>query len=455
MLVPEVNADLIQAAIGHGKLTADQRALVVDADAQASDDAVTMTLTPRAPLAAGTFYLLIASRLKDAQGHKIAGNGARYAFTVAKSPARVVLDAPPAGWSAPRNLRRVRLSFPDGVPDGKVAIIQHDGGVLGGPLDADGGPLVVELAASDGGSLCDPLCPGSSLAVLEGTEEAFGATFTASACGRLSPPAFQAGTPTIRAGDRFADVSIALDWPALVHIEARTEAGVVDATTDLLMSCQPDACDGGASDACAANVRLEGLSRNASYRLHVSAEDDEGHAPTTADVPFSTVHELPNAVISEVMASPPLPLPRSDGEFIEIWNRTAAPLDPAHLALEGSDGRARAVDIWDAGAVAPGQRALAVGQSFDPSRYAIPSGTPLWHAETQRLLGRGVADDPPAIRLLWVDDDGGTAELDRYPGSGPGCDPGESLERISDGDGGWPVFDCGVDGGSPGRAPGG
>ena len=159
----------------------------------------------------------------------------------------------------------------------------------------------------------------------------------------------------------------------------------------------------------------------------------------------------PRLVLSEVMASPPLPTPRSDGEYVEIWNAGATAADLSRAALEGGDGTVRplAADATEAIVLAAGARALAVGASFDAGRYSLPAGLLLLRASTQRLLGRGLSDDsPPLIILLASDAEGTLAEVDRYPGAGPVCPAGRSIEATEGG-----AWVCGADGGSPGRPP--
>jgi len=198
-------------------------------------------------------------------------------------------------------------------------------------------------------------------------------------------------------------------------------------------------------------LRVDGLLQSTPYALQLLLEDDEGHLVRGPVEQVMTTGPLPRLAISEVMASPPLPVPRSDGEYVEIFNAGTTPADLSGAALEGIDGIARAIAPDATGAVVllPGARALAVGASFDASRYSLPAGVPVLRASTQRLLGRGLSNDsPPLIALLASDADGGMAEVDRYPGGEPRCPAGESIEAGRSG-----TWTCGADGGSPGRAP--
>jgi hypothetical protein len=282
----------------------------------------------------------------------------------------------------------------------------------------------------------------------------------------FSPP------PEIRSGDTWADVDVRLDWPAFVSLGARAEslldggpsaeAGLV--STEVLVRCAPEACRGadGGDPRCVAVARLRGLKAATRYLLRASAMDDEDNR-AVAEARFETLGAAPRAIVAEVMASPPLPKPRSDGEFIEVLNAGEGPLDLAHFALAGPDDLPRRLVGTPGSApsrLGPGERALAVGKAFDAHRYSLPPGLLVVRAETQKLLGRGLPDQPPALRLLWLPppdgaegspDGGAPLEIDRYPGGGPRCRQGASLEREPS-DGGDPSFRCGADGGSPGVA---
>lgn len=473
-LAPQADADLVFSAMNHGKLTVAQRALLVAAAAISTADARTIELQPAAPLKAGAYALLISARLKDTQGRKLNGNGVRYDFTVDASTATgplPQLETPARGGSAPSNLRRVRVSFPRGAPNGPLSIVAKGGSTLVGPLTADGGPLT--LALPDGGAGdCHPLCGATEYALAVGGQEVPGESFTAASCQKLAAPRIAPGSIEVRAGDTWAEASLGLDGPALVTVRAQGRPMAADAGCDpapavelqVLVRCTVDPC--GASDgglaSCPAVARLEGLKPGASYLLHVEAEDDEGLRATPAEAAFDTVGTLPAAVISEVMASPPLPAPRSDGEYIEILNTGASTLDLARLAIGSGDDHPRPL-VGTSGLgptrLGPGERALAVGADFDQRRYALPSSLVVVRAETKKLLGRGLADQPPGLRLfvLPAGEAGGDAgpplEIDHTQAAGPHCAAGLSLERASAPDGGWLDLGCGADGGTPGRPP--
>jgi hypothetical protein len=244
---------------------------------------------------------------------------------------------------------------------------------------------------------------------------------------------------------------VQLDWPARVAMLVGACPGTGCKSTEALVSCAPDPCAPASGAGCSATLVVDGLDAGTVYEVRFAAEDDEGHLIQSDPRQVVTAGALPRLLLAEVMASPPGPTPRSDGEYVEIVNAGPSPADVSVLALAGADGVPRPVmaQAGDALLLAPGGRALAVGASFDATRYVLGPEVPVLRAATQRLLGRGLADDaPPPLSLLAPDPDGGVIEIDRFPGGGPHCPQGDSLE--SSPGGGWI---CGADGGSPGRSP--
>ena len=240
-----------------------------------------------------------------------------------------------------------------------------------------------------------------------------------------------------------------LDWPAQIGITIEDGRGATVAATSEIL-CAPPAC-GPQGFACAGSIRIEGLRAASDYTLSVTARDDFGFILRAAPQPFSTVAALPRALVSEVMAS------GVDGEYVELFNLGPGAADLESLALQGNDGIDRPLLASPPplpAILAPGARALAVGASFDSALYpAVPTGTPLLRASTQRLLGRGLSDDaPPPFRLV-----AGAAmavEIAEFPGSDQNCPVGASLQR----DEAAPpdeaaMWICGRVGGTPGRAP--
>jgi hypothetical protein len=221
-------------------------------------------------------------------------------------------------------------------------------------------------------------------------------------------------------------------------------------TASAYVSCAVPAC-GPQAFACRLDLDIDGLTPASDHVLRVVAEDDLGHVTRGPLQAFSTVAPLPRVMIAEVMAAPPSPEP--EGEYVEILNQGPGVAVLDEMSLMADDGIARPVVASPPPVpvqLAPGARALAVGSQFSAGRYpSLPPGLPILRASTQRLLGRGLADDaPPAFRLMLHG-----IELSRFPGGGTAC-PGASLQRDEsvppEADASW---SCGAVGGTPGEAP--
>jgi hypothetical protein len=442
-LAPDVLVERAAAAIEHSRLSAEERSLLVPAQAIIAPGAAELEIVPDKPLAPGGYWLLASTRLKDAAGQHLQAP-ARFHYTVAASPPAPTLLTPAAGTTVAANLARVRLSVPQ---DGGVVSIVGPGGELASAPAIKG---VVELALCPpwAGSGCAALRAGQTYSVALDGRPVAGASFTAGQCPRLEPPRVAV---QLRPRDTSVAADVRLDWPARVTLQVGACPGPSCGVAEAYASCAPDPCAPPTDAHCSVTLRIDGLLKSTEYSVQLSAEDDEGHLVRSAPQQVATTGALPQLVLSEVMASPPLPTPRSDGEYVEILNAGNIPVDVSGLALAGIDGSARPVVGGTSGAVMlpPGSRALAVGASFDPTRYALPGEVPVLRAATQRLLGRGLSDEsPPLVALLAIDEGGGLVEIDRFPGGGPRCPQGDSIESAPDA--GWV---CGAPGGSPGTAP--
>jgi hypothetical protein len=444
VLAPDALVERAAAAIEHSRLSTEERSLLVPARASISAGAAELDLSPEKPLAPGGYWLLASTRLKDAAGHHLQA-AARFHYTVGAAPAEApALIAPPAGSTAAANLLRVRISVPEG--GGKVSVVGPSGAIAEAP--ATRGVVELPLCPPWAGSGCATLEAGKTYSVALDGKAVPGESFTASQCPRLDPPRAIA---QIRPRDSAILADVRLDWPARVAVQIGTCPGPFCGVDEGFASCAPDPCAPAAEPGCAVSLRVDGLLASTPYAVQFLVEDDEGHLVRTAAQQAMTTGPLPRLVLSEVMASPPLPVPRSDGEYVEIWNAGATAADLSRAALQGVDGIVRplAADATGAIVLAAGARALAVGASFDAGRYPLPAGLLVLRASTQRLLGRGLSDDsPPLIVLLASDAEGTLAEVDRFPGAGPSCAAGRSIEAAEGG-----AWVCGADGGSPGRPP--
>jgi hypothetical protein len=474
-LVPLAQAEVMAAALGHSRLTAREKSLLVPAQVSLDDHAATLTLAPLAPLAAGDYALLFSPRLRSADGRKLSGT-LRYPYQVRALPPQPALLSPLAGSAAPRNLRRVRLDLPEARPSAVLALVDSAGLLLGAIASpAEGGEATLDLCP---GGRCAALAAGNTLSLTLGGEAIPGATFTVAACTRDLAPALLASD--LRSTATGLAASVSLDWPAQVTAEWAA-APVVDSQTEestddetLARLCDQGACSSaaafalGAPDGCApllpdaaanAQVALDGLASGTAYLVRLVLEDDEGHRAVLPARRADTQNTRPAVSIEEVMASPPLPQPRNDGEYVELFNPGPGPVDTARLALQGADGVVRPFQgTSPAPVLAAGARALAVGLSFDASRYPLPPGLVILRAKAQRLLARGLNDDgTQPFALVWLPQSAATLaplELSRFPGDVLHCSEGRSLERVRPAPKpGEPLFACGAIGGSPGKAP--
>jgi len=438
-LVAESVVDRAAAAIEHSRLTVEERGLLVAAAAGIEGEGTGLTLTPEAPLAPGTYYLLIAARLHDPAGHRLA-EASRYRYTVAAPKARVELLSPVPGANAAANLARVWVSVASG--SGTLSLVGPGGVVAKAPIGAPG-PLELPLCPRST-KTCAPLQAGQTYTLALDGRAIDGTSFSVARCSRLWPPQ---GAARFAVRDTSVLADVQLDWPARIVLRAGCGEGKCPEASAQAI-CAPDPCATTPVGVCTASLRLDGLAAATGYFLHLDLEDDEGHATVGELQQVTTLSPLPTVVISEVMASPPAPAPRSDGEYVELWNTGKAPVDLAGLTLTGPDGSARPVLALappEPVVLPPGARALAVGTSFDPSRYALPAGTLVLRTSTQRLLGRGLSDASPPAFLL---SSGQGIELSRFPGTDLTCPQGTSLEP--DGASSW---QCGQAGGSPGAPP--
>lgn len=439
VLAAEADVENVAAAIEHSELSAHERSLLIPAEPQIAHDRMSIALLPDRLLPVGNFFLLVSPRLKDDAGRKLPGTGMRFAFQVSPPPPKPRLVSPAAGGDAPQNLSMVR-AFAD---SGRVALLGPDGAEVAS-ADAHGDVLL---------TLGAPLAAGARYQLaLDGVADD-AQSFTAAPCARTAPPAISG--LQLSARDTSVRVQLSLDWPAKVGLAIGDaddgepcSAECVTATT--YVSCAPAAC-GPQSFLCKADLDVEGLDPASDHVLRVVAEDDFGHVTRGPLEKFTTVAPLPRVIVSEVMAAPPSP--ESEAEYVELLNLGPGVAVLDEMALVAGDGVVRPllatlppVPVT----LAPGARALAVGSEFDPARYpSLPQGTPVLRAATQRLLGRGLADDaPPAFQLILQGQV--PVELAQFPGSTQSC-PGASLQRDEtvppEADAAW---SCGPQGGTPG-----
>lgn len=444
VLVVAAHVEQAAAAIAHDSLTAVERALLVPAAAQIGEGHSSVTLVPDAPLAAGTYYLLVSPRLKDDAGDKLQGNGARFEFDVAQAKAHATLLFPAAGSQAPLNLTTVRAS----AAEGNIALVAADGTVVASAV----------ASGAVGLQVSSPLISGAGYWLsLEGVVDA-AQGFTVSSCPRTAPPSLQNGTVRLIARDTSLAASFALDWPAQTTLQIGLASDGEPCAKGACLSvsaavtCAPDPCAPQAF-VCPGSIAANGLLPATEYAARLIATDDFGNTLRSAVQSFTTLAPLPNLIVSEVMATPASP--ESTAEYVELLNAGPGSAVLDGMAFMTADGVVRPLSGTPPPTpvvLRPGERALATGTAFDPSRYpTLPPQVPILRASTQRLLSHGLGDvAPQAFELVTS---GGVA-LSGFPGGSLGCAVNQSLQRDEAALPAAPAsFHCGKDGGTPGAAP--
>ena len=140
-LAAEADVERAAAAIEHAPLSAHERTLLIPAEAAVASDRRSISLAPDSPLLPGGYYLLVSPRLKDEQGRRLAGNGARFEFHVAPPPPAARLLTPAAGGEVPWNVAVVRAF----AERGRIALLGPHGEEL---VSAEAhGPVALPLVA--------------------------------------------------------------------------------------------------------------------------------------------------------------------------------------------------------------------------------------------------------------------------------------------------------------------
>jgi hypothetical protein len=135
----------------------------------------------------------------------------------------------------------------------------------------------------------------------------------------------------------------------------------------------------------------------------------------------------PLPVLTEVRAD--AASPEAGGEYVEVANRGAGPLDLAgwRLGKRTAAGALAWCTVAAGPAVGPGGIALLAGGAWD-GRYPLPAGVPVLACGATTLLG-GIANDrPPALLLA---DPSGTVAATIGEGGAPLCPI--ALEKIDPG----------------------
>jgi hypothetical protein len=318
---------------------------------------------------------------------KYATSGFTSSFFTAGQPAQASLWVPANGTlTAPLDLAQVLVSFslPLGCGAPQPLILTPPGGTSGlagdglsatAPLPqplVSGEPISVALSSaltdSDGNP---PVVPGSL-------------GFQIGSCAEGSPPSVSDGTPIAR--DRDALLLYQVDRPCLCGAVV-AEPGCPGATALITpATCQApyDPCQGGLL--CFCQVPLVDLCPSGTAQVTPQATGWNGQVGTSADAAqVQLADPLPPLVVDELLLSPEGT--RASGEFIEVVNLGAIPLDLLGIVLAncaGSTGCAIPKATQAFGAYIPGGPtaippfgyALLVDSSFNPAQAAsMPPGT--------------------------------------------------------------------------------
>src|SRR5947209_11529511 len=289
-LVAESVVDRAAAAIEHSRLTVEERGLLVAAAAGIEGEGTGLTLTPEAPLAPGTYYLLIAARLHDPAGHRLA-EASRYRYTVAAPKGRVELLSPVPGANAAANLARVWVSVASG--SGTLSLVGPGGVVAKAPIGAPG-PLELPLCPRST-KTCAPLQAGQTYTLALDGRAIDGTSFSVARCSRLWPPQ---GAARFAVRDTSVLADVQLDWPARIVLRAGCGEGKCPEASAHAI-CAPDPCATTPVGVCTASLRLDGLAAATGYFLHLDLEDDDGHATVAGLQRVAKLSPLPTVAISE------------------------------------------------------------------------------------------------------------------------------------------------------------
>ncbi len=308
-------------------------------------------------------------------------------FFTAAQPTQANLWVPTNGTlTAPLDLAQVLVSFsrPLGCGSPEPLILTPSGG------PSDLAPDGLSAAAP----VPEPLSAGEQVAVAlspaltdpDGNPPAPPGTlgFEVGSCPEGSPPSVSDGTAVPR--DRDALLLYQVDRPclcgaSLVELDCDGGSALVTPAT-----CQApyDPCVGGLL--CFCQVPLVDLCPGGAAQATPQATGWNGQLGTATDpAPFQLAAPLPPVVVDELLLSPEGT--RAEGEFVEVVNLGATPIDLLGIVLAncaGSTGCAIPKDTQAFGpfvaggptAIAPYGYALLVDGSFDPTQAAsMPAGT--------------------------------------------------------------------------------
>ncbi len=262
---------------------------------------------------------------------------------------------------------------------------------------------------------CATLCPSESYELVVGgaiTDVAgnalapvgAGERFFSAGCTDAAAPRIASTAAVSLVGDQSATVSWTTDERATASVafvscgggSCPADVAAVDAAAcDSVDICALPADEAGF--ACGHTARLTGLTPSTTYQVEVRATDSGGRAAVPVALTFTTLAAQPRLAITELFAAPKTastgPLTDADqAKFVEIQNIGLIPVD---LTPTGSGATRKAwklarcpdsacsgtlTNVWSmkptsgSAVLAPGEVAVAAGNSFDPVLMGLPSG---------------------------------------------------------------------------------
>jgi hypothetical protein len=382
-LVPRPRAEALFTDLKTAGLNDSNEDDVIAIDAVVND--VTVTVTPRAPLAPSTAYTLIVSAdVRDAALNPIVdalGLAApfRYDFTTdAGPPAVVAADVGGSALVAP-NRRRISLTFNQPVLGVSGDTLTLSPSV---PIEAilvDESRTVATIVVGEPADGCARLVPTTEYTLTASPQIVadngqglvpFSTTFATGAACDTAPNQIVGAIEAI-AGETSA--TIRFDTTRASTTEVRFGDGAV-------LDCLGAACpvNGAAARAAVAGsspprfqhgVDIAGLQLGVTYRVVVSAEDDVGQV-VRGEATFTTA-PIPKVAVNEVMANAAT---EPAGEYIELANFGDVAVDLSGWSLLVDDCAAR---LPEGQAMAAGTFLVVAGLAFDPAAYALGADVPV------------------------------------------------------------------------------
>jgi hypothetical protein len=353
-----------------------------------ASDGANAIFQPERPLAPATLHTLVATVAVRAGGIGLSRAATR-AFTTGPASAGAptwTLSDPPSGASGVvRNLREIDVRFSrrvDGVDGTTLRLVSATG------------PIEAQAVPGDCPS-CFRLLPDAPLAA-----SAYYQLFAGD--GILDDdgePPFQLGAvPGFTVGDILRDAAPRLDGIDLVASSGCLVARFTSDVPTIALLCADQACAGDNARRAVHQLTVP-LAAGGTAGVQLTAQDESTAPPArfSAAAPTSSPRTL---TITEAQARP-LGAHLAQ-QFVEIWNRGAAPIDLDGLELHDELG----ANTLPAAQLGPGGFALIVPQGFvaDDGLDPIPAdGTLIVRVAEGHLGGNGIRESGEALALTEPD----------------------------------------------------